>query len=155
MCYFINVMETCFQSAKGEMPNVHTGFAWASATFELGGISSLKRHELHYFLRLQRKHHSLKGASSHQKSKAPGHPWPGYCFRYILSPPLAVLFSCCNVLPSHLILFASKKPSSPVLSLHHLEPEDDAVHGQITIPGTMARVVGVLRKLQRLQQWLP
>lgn len=148
-------METCFQSAKGEMPNVHTGFVWASATFELGGISSLKRHELRYFLRLQRKHHSPKGASSHQKSRAPGYPWLGYCFRYILSPPLAVLFTCCNVLSSNLILFASKKPSSPVLSLCHLEPEDDVVHGQITILGTLTCVVGVLRKPQRLQQWLP
>ncbi|KAM7322432.1 hypothetical protein ACRRTK_017937 [Alexandromys fortis] len=45
--------------------------------------------------------------------------------------------------------------SSAVVQLTGQEPEDDAVHGQITIPGTMARVVGVLRKLQRLQQWLP
>lgn len=143
-------METCFQSAKGEMPNIHTGFAWASATFELGGTSSLKRHELHYFLRLQRKHHSPKGASFYQKSKAPGHLWLGYCFRYILSPPLSALSTGCNVFSSNLILFASKKPSSPVLSLHHLEPEEDSVHGQINIPGPMACVVGVLKKPQRL-----
>lgn len=147
-------METCFQSAKDEMPNVHTDFAWASATFELGGTSSLKRHELQYFLRLQRKHHSPQGASFHRKSKAPGHPWPGYCSRYILTPPLSLLSTGGNVFSSNLILFASKKPSSPVLSLHHLEPEEDAVHGQITIPGTMACVVRVLKNSQRLQQWL-
>lgn len=76
------------------------------------GLSNLKRHTLHYFLWLQRRHHNPHGTGFHWKFEVAGVScgW-STVFRYIFSHPLPIFFIGCNIFSSNPILLASKKPS--------------------------------------------
>ena len=102
------------------------------------GLLNLKRHTLHYFLWLQRRHLSPHGTDFHWKSQvAGGTLWlvdfsgTFSLIHFQLSSLAAISFS------SNPTLLASKKPSaSCCFFLITVEPEEGAMYSRITILGT-------------------